>query len=98
MVSYKPLRKVPHNQWLADIVRIDSPTGAKEACGKLSYVWDTTDSRDTKRLLIKGASDAIRRSVMQSKRTKSPVSTRERGEFREIIVLYQVWLRGHRLV
>jgi len=98
MVSYKPLRKTVKNPWLSDIIRISSPTEAKEACTKLSYVWDTTDSRDTKRLLIKGASDAIRRSVMQLKRTKNPVSIKERGEFREIIILYQSWLRGHRLV
>jgi hypothetical protein len=97
MVKYEPIEK-PKHQWLSDIISISSLDGAKEACTKLSYVWDTTDSRDTKRLLIKGASDAIRRSVMQLKRTKNPVSTKERGEFREIIILYQSWLRGHRLV
>ena len=85
----------PKHKWLASIIRLDTPSGARESCRKLSEEWDETDSRSIRRLLIKAASEAIRRSKAQLARKKLTPS--ERSEFREIVKIYSNWLKGHRL-
>jgi len=99
--TYKPFRKVSKNPWLAKIIRIDTPAGAKQSVEKLSIEWidtkyDYSDKGRTKRhLLIKSASEAIRRCKAQLKRKH--LSFSEHKEFSQIIEIYALWLKKHRL-
>ena len=101
MSKVTPFREKPRYPWLAEIIRIDTPAGARESTKELSNVWIDANKgipsfgRKMKRLLIKSASEAIRRSKAQLARKQ--LSANERTEFKEIIKIYQKWLRQHRL-
>jgi hypothetical protein len=92
--KFPPFKPAKH-KWLAEIIRLDSPSGARQTCRRLSEEWEETDSRSRRRLLIKAASEAIRRSKAQLARKKLTPS--ERSEFREIVKIYSNWLKEHRL-
>ena len=112
MSKIEPFRKKPRYPWLAEIIRIDTPAGAREACAELSHTWrfyfDTppqptreaterirAKNRAEKRLLIRAVCEAIRRCKAQLARKR--LSASERTEFKEIIEIYQKWLKQHSL-
>ena len=108
MSKIKPFRRKPVHPWLARIIQIDSPLGARRATADLSDMWTHFEGemrvkgtlvrmevRKLKGLLIKSASEAIRRSKAQLARKR--ISTKEKKEFREIVKIYANWLKKHRL-
>ena len=101
----EPFKKAKH-KCLATIIRIDCPSGAKRAVDELTTEWDLHGYKfldedkniyvkNHRRLLIKSASEAIRRCKAQLKRKN--LSQKERGEFKQIVKIYSEWLKKHRL-
>ena len=102
----KPFRKIPKHKWLASIIRIDTPAGARKAVSELTTEWNLhgykfVDEKENiyvrkhRGLLIKATSEAIRRCKAQLQRKH--LSTKERKEFKQIVKIYANWLKKHRL-
>lgn len=93
---FKPTKNI----WLGKIIRIDSPSGARSSVEQLTTEWnfayiDKKVDRKQRHLLIRSASEAIRRSNVQLARKH--LSTGERKQFKEIVEIYRKWLVAHRL-
>jgi hypothetical protein len=107
-MSKPPPFKPAKHKWLAEIICIESPACARRAVKELSFHWDRYKGlvpdevlRSYRRLLIKAASEAIRRCRAHLAKTgkagKTKLSSKERREFKTIIKIYQGWLKKHRL-
>ena len=107
----EPFKKAKH-KWLADIIRVDIPSGANEAVGRLNHLWASYCYIPTQPK--KEATERLRKENREKKRLlilavseairrckaqlkRKNLSQKERGEFKQIVKIYSEWLKKHRL-